>query len=215
MRNYKKVLLDPEDCVLMLVDHQAQMYFGIEAKTRGAVMNAAQGLARTAAIFKVPVVMTTVTASTFAGPMYEEILNVFPGHTPIDRTTLNAWEDVRVKKAVASTGRKNIIIAGLWTEVCVTFPALSALSDGYDVFVVSDACAGSSKEAHDMAMQRIIQAGATPITWQALLLEFQRDWANKETYSPVTALIEECGGAYGLGLKYVQQMMPSRANQSN
>jgi nicotinamidase-related amidase len=206
MRNYKNVLLDPADCVLMVVDHQSQMYFGVESKSRGAIMNAVKGLTKAAAIFQVPVIMTTVEEKTFSGPTFDGVTSVFPGHFPIDRTTLNAWEDNRVKKAVADTGRKNLIIAGLWTEVCVAFPAISALSDGYNVTIVTDACGGSSRDAHDAAIQRMLQAGVAVTTWQALMLEWQRDWANKDTYDAVTALVGECGGAYGLGIKYAASM---------
>ncbi|MDR3263398.1 MAG: hydrolase [Clostridiales bacterium] len=211
MRNYKQALLDPTDCVLLVVDHQPQMYFGVEEKSRSCIMNAVKGLTRAASIFQVPTVMSTVTANTFAGPMYEEILNVFAGHHPIDRTAINAWEDVRVKKAVADTKRKKLIIAGLWTEVCVALPALSAIQDGYEVYIVTDACGGASKEAHDQAIARMLQKGATPLTWQAVLLEFQRDWADKTTYAAVTALLEECGGAYGLGLLYAKFIAPSKS----
>jgi nicotinamidase-related amidase len=170
-------------------------------------MNAVKGLTKAASIFQVPVVMTTVTAETFAGEMYSGVTDVFAGHQPIDRTTLNAWEDFRVKKAVSDTKRKKIILAGLWTEVCVVFPALSAMQDGYEVFFVTDACGGSSKEAHESAVQRLIQKGAVPVTWQSVLLEFQRDWNDKTTYAPVTALIEECGGVYGAGLQYAQDFL--------
>ncbi|MDR2046596.1 MAG: hydrolase [Clostridiales bacterium] len=204
MRNYKNVLLDPADCVLLVIDHQPQMYFGAEGKLRAQIMNAVKGLTKAAAIFQIPVVMTTVTANTFAGVMYDGVTNVFPGHQPIDRTSLNAWEDPRVRKAVADTKRKKIILAGMWTEVCVAFPALSAMEDGYDVYFVADACAGSSKEAHDTAVLRMVQKGASPLTWQAALLEFQRDWGDKITYAPVTALIKECGGVYGQGLAYAE-----------
>jgi nicotinamidase-related amidase len=180
------------------------MYFGVEGKSRSCIMNAVKCLARTSAIFQVPVIMTTVTADSFAGKMYDAVLDVFKGHEPIDRTNLNAWEDTRVKRAVENTKRKKIIIAGLWTEVCVTLPALSAISDGYEVYFVSDACGGASKEAHDTAVMRLVQKGAVPVTALSLLLEFQRDWADKATYDPVTALIKECGGTYGIGLTYAE-----------
>ncbi|MDR2091432.1 MAG: hydrolase [Clostridiales bacterium] len=207
MKNYKDVLLDPADCVVLIVDHQPQMYFGVEENSRAKILNAVKGLAKTAAIFKVPAVLTTVTRDTFAGAMVKAVADVFPGHTPIDRTTLNAWEDARVKKAVADTGRKKIIIAGLWTEVCAAFPALSAMSDGFEAYFAVDACGGSSKEAHDAAVSRMTASGATPVTWQSVLLEFQRDWGDKTTYQPVQALIKECGGAYGLGIEYAETII--------
>ncbi|MDR0751362.1 MAG: hydrolase [Christensenellaceae bacterium] len=211
MRNYRKVLLDPTDCVLLIIDHQPQMYFGIEGE-RSVILNAVKGLAKTASVFQVPTILTTVTAETFAGPLYKEITSVFPDITSFDRSTLNAWEDVRVKRAVVDTTRKKLIIAGLWTEVCVTFPALSAKSDGYDVYVVVDACGGSSEEAHKASLKRMTQHGIVPITWQSLLLEFQRDWADKTTYAKVNSIIDECGGVYGIGLSYAKYMKPSDSN---
>ncbi|MDR0696148.1 MAG: hydrolase [Christensenellaceae bacterium] len=208
MRNYRKVLLDPADCTLLIVDHQPQMYFGVEGSQRSTILNAIKGLAKTASSFQVPTILTTVTAESFAGPLSKDVLSVFPGTRPIDRTTLNAWEDACVKRAVADTGRKKIIIAGLWTEVCVAFPALAAQAEGYEVYVVVDACGGASDDAHKAALQRMIQHGITPITWQSLLLEFQRDWADKTTYDKVNAIIDECGGVYGVGLAYAKFMKP-------
>ncbi|MDR2266817.1 MAG: hydrolase [Christensenellaceae bacterium] len=209
MRNYQKVLLDPGECVMLIVDHQPQMYFGVEGMARSTVMNAVKGLVKTASVFRVPVIVTTVTANSFAGPAYKEILTTLPDARPIDRTTLNAWEDVRVKRAVADTSKKKLIIAGLWTEVCVTFPALSAMQDNYEVYVVVDACAGASDDAHKAALRRMIQRGVVPITWQSLMLEFQRDWADKSTYAQVNAIINECGGVYGLGIDYAKFMKPA------
>ena len=140
--------------------------------------------------------------------MAAKIQAVYPQATPIDRTAINCWEDQNLKKAVEGTGRKKLILAGLWTEACVTYPALSALEDGYEVYVVADACGGATKEAHDLAMLRMIQAGVKPVTWQQVMLEFQRDWANKDTYAAVMAIIKEHSGAYGLGVEYSETMLP-------
>ena len=208
MRAYQNSLLDPTQVVIALIDHEPQMFFGVESDCRNSVLNAVVGLAETAKAFNVPVILSTVEANTFSGPLVSKVQNVFPDIVPIDRTTLNAWEDTNFKKAVKKTGRKKLLLAGLWTEVCVMFPALSAIEDGYEVYVVADASAGSSKQAHQIALQRLVQAGAIPITWQATLLELQRDWANKDTYQAVTTVIKQYGGAYGLGMEYANALIP-------
>jgi len=208
MRAYQNSLLDPTQVVIALIDHEPQMFFGVESDCRNSVLNAVVGLAETAKAFNVPVILSTVEANTFSGPLVSKVQNVFPDIVPIDRTTLNAWEDTNFKKAVKKAGRKKLLLAGLWTEVCVMFPALSAIEDGYEVYVVADASAGSSKQAHQIALQRLVQAGAIPITWQATLLELQRDWANKDTYQAVTTVIKQYGGAYGLGMEYANALIP-------
>lgn len=207
MRNYPQVLLDPEQTVVAIIDHQPQMYFGVSQACRLAIMNGVTGLAKAAKVFNVPCVLSTVTAKTFAGNMISEVQQVYPDVAPIDRTTLNAWEDQNFKKAVQGTGRRKLVIAGLWTEVCVAFPTLSAIQDGYEVYVVADACGGSSQAAHDMGMQRMIQAGAKPMTWQQVLLEFQRDWNDKTTYAAVMDVIKQHGVTYGLGVEYTETML--------
>jgi nicotinamidase-related amidase len=200
-------LLDPAQSVLVVIDHEPQMYFGVESTQRGAIANNVVGLAKAAQLFGVPCVLTTVEAQTFSGPMYAELQAVFPQVTPIDRTNINAWEDANLKNAVAGTGRKKAIIAGLWTEACVLFPALCMLREGYDVFVVADACGGASKAAHDMAILRMTQAGVHPVTWMQVMLEWQRDWNNNETYDGVMAIVKAHGGAYGLGVEYAESML--------
>jgi nicotinamidase-related amidase len=208
MRAYQKSLIDPEQVVVALIDHEPQMFFGVESATRGSVLNNVTGLAKAAKVFNVPIVLSTVEATKFSGPLVSTIQNIYPDITPIDRTTLNAWEDQNFRKAIDATGRKKILLAGLWTEVCVALPTLSAIEDGYEVFVVADASAGSSKQAHKMAIARVIQAGAKPVTWQAAMLEMQRDWANKDTYAAVNAVVKQHGGAYGLGLEYANALIP-------
>jgi nicotinamidase-related amidase len=208
MKAYAKSLMDPTQVAILLIDHEPQMFFGVESASRTAVLNAVTGLAKTAKIFNIPIILSTVEAKQFSGPLVSMVQSVFPDVIPIDRTSLNAWEDNNFKKAVQQTGRKKLIIAGLWTEVCVALPTLSAIEDGYEIYVVADASAGSTKEAHQMAMQRVIQAGAKPVTWQAAALELQRDWANKETYQAITQMLQQHGGAYGLGLEYANAMVP-------
>lgn len=208
MRSYQNSLLDPTQVAVLIIDHEPQMYFGVEGACRNSILNAVTGLAKTASVFQIPVVLSTVEANTFSGPMVKKVQSVYPEVTPIDRTTLNSWEDQNFVSAVKQTKKKKLLIAGLWTEVCVALPALAAMEDGYEIYVVADACAGSSKQAHKMAMQRMIQAGAKPVTWQAALLEMQRDWANKDTYQAVMTVIKEHGGAYGLGVEYTDAMLP-------
>lgn len=211
MRNYPNVLLDPEQSIVLIIDHQPQMYFGVEGTSRSAIENSVQCLAKAAKLFNVPCILTTVEAKTFSGYMYSKLQAVYPDATPIDRTAINAWEDSNIKKAVAATSRKKVIIAGLWTEACVLFPALSMVSEGYDVYVAADACGGATKEAHDMAIQRMVQMNVRPITSMQAMLEWQRDWANKETYQGVMAIAKEHGGAYGLGIEYSETMLPKKS----
>ena len=207
MRNYPDTLLDPEKCVVIIIDHEPQMYFGVESTSRCAIENNVTGLAKAAALFKVPCILTTVEAQSFSGLTASKIQQVYPGVQPIDRTTINSWEDQNLKKAVEGSGRKKAVLAGLWTEACVAFPALSMKHDGYDVYVVTDACGGASKEAHDMAVLRMTQAGVKPVTWMQVMLEWQRDWSNKDTYDGVMSIVKDHGGAYGLGVEYAETML--------
>ncbi|MGC4949357.1 hydrolase [Streptomyces sp. DT224] len=204
-------LLTPDNCAVLFVDHQPQMFFGTGSGDRTAIINSTLGLAKAAKVFDVPVVLSTVAAESFSGPIMPQLAAVFPGQEIIDRTTMNAWEDVAFVEAVKTTGRKKLVIAGLWTEVCVVLPALSAISQGYEVYVVTDASGGVSPQAHEHAIQRMVQGGAIPVTWVQVLLELQRDWARTESYVPVTEVVKEHGGAYGLGLVYAQAVMGAHA----
>ncbi|QGR00226.1 hydrolase [Paenibacillus psychroresistens] len=199
-------LLTPTNHTLLMIDHQSQMAFATASIPITELRNNVAGLAKSAKAFKVPTVLTTVAAKTFSGPIFPEIQAVFPDQTPIDRTTMNAWEDQRVVDKVNSYGNKKLVVSGLWTEVCDLSAVLSAIDQGYEVYIVTDTSGGVSKEAHDMAIQRMVQAGATPITWMAYLLELQRDWARGETYAATTTIAKENGGAYGLGVIYSQEM---------
>ncbi len=156
--------------------------------------------------FRVPTILTTVAEKTFSGPMFNEITEAFPGQGLIDRTSMNTWEDANVIKRVNAIGKKRIVLAGLWTSVCIVGPALSALGQGYEVYVVADACGDISTEAHDRAMDRMVQAGARAMTAVQYLLELQRDWARTETYDLTTRIAKKFGGAYGLGLIYAKTM---------
>lgn len=200
-------LLTPDNCAVILIDYQSQMAFGVESMDRQTLTNNAVGLAKAAKIFNIPTILTTIAKSTFSGPMFPQLQSVFPSQEPIDRAIINAWEDQRVVKAVEKTGRKKLVMGGLWTEVCIVLPTIQALEAGYEVYVVTDACGGVSKTAHDMAIQRMVQAGAVPITWMQFLLELQRDWARQETYAAVMEIVKEHGGAYGQGVVYVEIMV--------
>ena len=169
-------------------------------------MNNVVALAKTAKVFGVPTILTTVLEER-GGHIIRGIQDVFPDQKPIDRTFINAWQDPRFVEAVKKTGRKKLVIAALWTEVCLVFPALEALAEGFEVYFVTDASGGTSKEAHDMAVQRLIQAGAVPVTWQQVLLEYQRDWARKETYDGTIEIAKEHSGAYGMGVEYAYTLV--------
>jgi nicotinamidase-related amidase len=199
-------LIAPENSLLILIDHQPQMAFATHSIDGQTLINNVTGLAKSAKIFGVPTILTTVAAESFSGPIFADLQAVFPNSKPIDRTTMNAWEDENFVAAVRKTGRRKLVMAALWTEVCLATATLSALDDGFEVYIVTDASGGVTVEAHERAIQRMIQAGAVPMTWLQVLLEWQRDWARQGTYEAVTALAREHGGAYGLGIGYAKTM---------
>jgi nicotinamidase-related amidase len=203
-------LLTPKNHSLILIDHQPQMAFATRSIDIAELRNNVTGLAKAANVFKVPTILTTVAAKSFSGPIFPELQAVLPDQKPIDRTTMNTWEDQRVVDQVKKLGRKKVVMAALWTEVCLVEPVLSAIDDGYDVYIVTDASGGVSKEAHDMAVQRMVQAGAHPITWLQYMLELQRDWARSETYAPVMKIATEHAGGYGLGIVYATEMFHAK-----
>lgn len=203
-------LLTPKNHTLILIDHQPQMAFATRSIDIAELRNNVTGLAKAASVFKVPTILTTVAAKSFSGPIFPELQAVFPDQKPIDRTTMNTWEDQRVVEQVKKFGNKKVVMAALWTEVCLVEPALSAIDQGYDVYIVTDASGGVSKEAHNMAVQRMIQAGAHPITWLQYMLELQRDWARSETYMPVMKIATEHAGGYGLGIVYATEMFHAK-----
>lgn len=203
-------LLTPQNSVVLIIDQQPQMAFATRSIDIVDLRNNVTGLAKAAKVFGVPTILTTVAERSFSGPTFPELQAVFPGQKPIDRTTMNSWEDQRIVDAVKKTGRKKLVIAALWTEVCGVGPVLSAIAEGYEVYFVTDASGGVSRDAHDMAVQRMIQAGATPVTWLQVLLEYQRDWARQETYAAVTGIAKEHGGGYGLGIIYAAEMLHAK-----
>lgn len=200
-------LLAPDNCVMTLIDHQPQMLFGVNSIDRQTLVNNTVGLAKSAKVFNVPMVLSTVETKSFSGYLWPQLVAVYPDQRPIERSSMNAWEDNNYVAAIERTGRKKIVMAGLWTEVCVCFPAIQAMEAGYEVYVVADACGDVNQIAHDMAMQRIIQAGAVPVTWLQVLLEFQRDWARRETYNAVLDIVKQHAGAYGIGVEYAYTMV--------
>ena len=201
-----KGLLTPDNHVLLLIDHQPQMAFATHSHSVVDIRNNVTGLAKAAKAFNVPTILTTVAEKSFSGPLFPELQAVFPEQKPIDRTTMNTWEDNRVTDKVKTYKKKRVVIAALWTEVCGVGPALSALDEGYEVYIVTDASGGVTKEAHDMAVTRMVQAGARPMTSLQYLLELQRDWARSATYNETVKTSVAHGGAYGLGLIYAKTM---------
>lgn len=205
-------LLTPEDSALLLIDHQPAQLANLHSHEPQLVVNNAIALAKTAKLLDVPTVLTTVVASR-SGDIVKGIQDVFPGQEPIDRTFINAWQDTRLVNAVKKTGRKKLVMAGLWTEVCVAMPALQAEGEGYDVYVVSDASGGVSAEAHAMAIDRMVQAGIKPITWLAVLCEWQRDWAARQaTLGELAGILIEHGGSSGAAFAWENQLLTSAAH---
>lgn len=200
-------LLDKDNSALIFIDHQPQMAFGVANIDRQQLKNNVVGLAKAGKIFNVPTLFTSVETESFSGYIWPELLAVHPEITLIERTSMNSWEDAAFVKAVEATGRKKLVISALWTEVCLTFPALMALEAGYEVYVVTDTSGGTSVDAHERSIDRMVQAGAVPVTWQQVLLEYQRDWARKDTYDAVMALVREHSGAYGMGVDYAYTMV--------
>ncbi|KDP84452.1 hydrolase [Cupriavidus basilensis] len=215
MTNAKLEVLTPQNSQLIFIDHQPQMAFGVQSMDRQAMKNNVVGLAKAARIFNIPTVITTVESESFSGYTYPELLDVFPGQPTLERTSMNSWDDQKVRDALAANGRKKVIVAGLWTEVCNTTFALSAMHDSdYEIYMVADASGGTSKEAHDYAMQRMVQAGVVPVTWQQVLLEWQRDWAHRDSYDAVMELVKEHSGAYGMGVDYAYTMVHKAAQRA-
>jgi len=201
-----RLLLTPKDHALIMIDFQSQMAFATKSIDAIMLRNNAGLVASAAAGFGVSTVLTTVAEKSFSGPMFPEVTDPFPGKELLDRTSMNTWEDAKVIESVNAIGKDRIVLAGLWTSVCIVGPALSALDQGYEVYVIADACGDVSTEAHDRAMDRMVQAGARPMTSLQYLLELQRDWARGETYELTTGIAKRLGGAYGLGVIYAKTM---------
>ena len=199
-------LLTPDNCALILIDHQPFQVAGLRSHDPASMINNVVGLAKAAKAFGVPTLLTTVLEAR-GGSLLKPLQDVFSEQKPIDRTFINAWEDARVVDWIEKTGRKKVVMAALWTEICLAMPAIQALGEGYEVYIVTDASGGVSVEAHEMAIQRMVQAGAVPITWMVLGAELQRDWARTATVDAVAQLLVEHAGVVGTSYTWEQQLL--------
>jgi len=199
-------MLSPDECALALVDYQPAMFAGVHSHDRTSIVQNVQIVAKAAKLFKVPTILSTIAATSFSGAMIPEVTSVFPGSEIIDRTAINAWLDGSFRDAVVKTGRKRILVAGLWTEACVLFPTLDMLRDGYEVFVPTDACGDISVEAHERAVQRLVQAGAVPVTSLQFLFELQQDWSRSETYEGCMKIME-AHSPYGIEERFIKDFL--------
>jgi nicotinamidase-related amidase len=207
----EKGLLTPDNCVVTLIDLQPQMLFGVANFDRQSIINNNVALSKAARVFNIPVVLSTVETKSFSGNMWPQIQAVFPKQAPIERSSMNSWDDDNFVAAIQKSGRKKIVLAGLWTETCVALPTIQAIHDGYEIYVVEDCCGDVSQLAHDNAMKRVIQAGAKPVTALSVMLEWQRDWAQKDTYDAVMDIVKTHFGAYGVGVEYAYTMVHGAA----
>jgi nicotinamidase-related amidase len=203
----EKGLLTPDNCVVALIDHQPQMLFGVSNFDRQSIINNTVALAKATRIFEVPVVLSTVETKSFSGNMWPQLKAIFPDRTPIERSSMNSWDDKNFVAAIEKTGKKKIVLCGLWTETCVALPTIQAIHDGYEIYVAEDCCGDVSQLAHDNAMRRVVQAGAKPVTSLSTMLEWQRDWAHRETYDAVMDVVKSHFGAYGAGVEYAYTMV--------
>jgi nicotinamidase-related amidase len=203
----EKGLLTPDNCAVAIIDLQPQMLFGVANFDRQLVINNNELLCKAARVFDVPVVLSTVETKVFSGQLWPQIQAIFPQQAPIERSTMNSWDDEAFVAAVEKTGRKRIVLAGLWTETCVALPTVQAIHDGYEVYVVEDCCGDVSALSHENAMKRIVQAGARPVTALSVMLEWQRDWAHRGTYDAVMDIVKNHCGAYGVGVEYAYTMV--------
>jgi nicotinamidase-related amidase len=200
-------LLDPASCALVFVDQQAGLAFGVGSDDRQILLNNAIALARTAKAFSLPIVASTSATKVYSGPMMPALQRAIPDIIAIDRRNMNAWEDDKVRAAIVGTGRKRLLVSGMLTEACVSFLALSAKTEGYDVFVVGDACGGLTAQSHELALRRMQAAGVQMTSWIQVLLELQRDWTRHDTYDAARAIVEDFAGGYGIGLAYARDMI--------
>ena len=208
MDKSKIEMLTSENCQLIFIDQQPQMAFGVQSIDRQVLKNNTVALAKSAKTFKIPTIITTVETDAFSGHTYPELLEVFPELPLLERTSMNSWDDQKIRDALAQNGRKKVLVSGLWTEVCnIGFAFSAMLEGGYEIYMVADASGGTSTQAHDYAMDRMVQAGVVPVTWQQVLLELQRDWARRDTYDDVMDIVREHSGAYGMGVDYAYTMV--------
>ncbi len=200
-------LITPETSVVVFIDHQPQMLFGVANIERQQLVNNVVLLAKAAKEFGVPTVLTAVETESFSGYVWPQLMDVLSDQQPIERSSMNSWDAPAFRRAIETSGRRNVVVSGLWTEVCVTWPTLNMLDAGYNVYIVEDACGATSSAAHDAALRRSVQAGAVPMTTIATVLELQRDWANRDHYDALMDLLREHAGAYGSGIEYAYSMV--------
>jgi nicotinamidase-related amidase len=199
-------LLTPEKSIVILIDHQPFQFANLHSHDPVLVQNNVVGLAKAAKVFNVPTVLTTVVEQR-GGFLIKALQDVFPEQKPIDRTFINTWEDRNVVDVVKKSGRKQLVIAALWTEICLAMPVIQALGEGYDVFAVTDASGGVTLEAHEMAVRRMVRAGAVPITSMAVAAEWQRDWAREKTAAGMGELVSQHGGGSAIALAWELQLL--------
>ena len=200
-------LFTPNDTAVAFIDLQPQMLFGVANMDRSTLVNNTVLLAKVAKEFGVPTVVTAVETESFSGYVHPQLLDVFPGQPIIERSSMNSWDDRGFRKAIEATGKKRILLTGLWTEVCITWPALDMMGAGYEIYVVEDCCGATSTAAHEAALSRMVQGGAVRLTTIAAALEWQRDWANREHYDALMGLLKQHAGAYGAGIEYAYTMV--------
>jgi nicotinamidase-related amidase len=201
-------LLTPDNCALVLIDQQAGLLFGVQSLDRQQLIHNAAALAETAMAFQLPVVVSTSASKVYSGPLLPELQALLPGVTSIERRNMNVWEDETARSAIVATGRKKLLFSGMLTEACISFAVLSAQRDGYECYVVADACGGLTAGGHELALRRMEAAGARMTSWLQVVLELQRDWTRHDTYDGARAVIEHNGGGYGVGLQYARAMLP-------
>jgi nicotinamidase-related amidase len=203
----EKGLLTPDNCVVAFIDYQPQMLFGVASLDRQSLINNVVALAKASRVFDVPVVLSTVETKSFSGYIWPQLKAIFPHEPLIERSSMNSWDDNNFVEAIKKTGKKKIVLGGLWTETCVALATVQAMFDGYEVYVVEDCCGDLNQVAHENSMQRVIQAGAKPVLSLSVMLEWQRDWAQHDTYDAVMDIVRNHFGAYGMGVEYAYTMV--------
>ena len=199
----KDRLLSPKNSAFIIIDYQPVQVNSIASMDRQLLINHIVGASRAARVYDLPIIHSTVNVKTGLNkPPIPQVRKALEGIPTIDRTTINSWEDVEFRKAVEQAGRKKLIMTALWTEACLTFPAIDALAEGYEVYVVADAVGGTSVQAHEAALRRIEQAGGKMISVPQLFCELQRDWQRKETVPQFMDLFIQTGGTAGIQFSY-------------
>jgi nicotinamidase-related amidase len=206
MPDYSKLYTD-KDTAVVFIDFQPQMTFGVASIDRATLINNVTMLAKVAKEFKIPAVITAVETESFSGYVWPQLLDVFPGQSVVERSSMNSWDDEAFRKAIKATGKKKILMTGLWTEVCVSWPTINMLGEGYEIYVVEDCCGATSPAAQEAGLSRMVQAGAVRVTTIAALLEWQRDWKNREHYDALIGILKQHAGAYGAGVEYAYTMV--------